>query len=216
MGCINLISVNEWTLILFVKRFGLFCTSMATGKLKCLITPNDSHTVFMNSSIISAPLRTVLLPLCLMTMLCGMARADDVYVCTDDYGNKTYQNMAGGKNCKRVDLPNVTTIPAPKVKAGASSGSSSASSPSGFPKVDPTTQKSRDTERRRILEQELAGEEQKLANLRQEYNNGEPERRGDERNYQRYLDRVSQLREDISRTENNVSSLKRELGNLKD
>lgn len=208
--------MSECLVTLFVKQLSLFYTSIATGKLKCLITLIDSHTVFMNSSIISAGPRRCLLSIFLLTMISGMARADDVYVCTDDYGNKTYQNMAGGKNCKRVDLPNVTTIPAPKVKAGATSGATSSSSPSSFPKVDPTTQKSRDTERRRILEQELAGEEQKLANLRQEYNNGEPERRGDERNYQRYLDRVSQLREDIARTENNVSSLKREIGNLKD
>ena len=37
-------------------------------------------------------------------------------------------------------------------------------------------------------------EEERLAALQKEYNNGEPERRGDERNYQKYLDRVAELK----------------------
>ncbi|HPU54078.1 MAG TPA: DUF4124 domain-containing protein, partial [Burkholderiaceae bacterium] len=48
-----------------------------------------------------------------------------------------------------------------------------------------------------------------------EYNNGEPERRGDERNYQKYLDRVQRLKEDIARTEGNLATIRRELSALK-
>jgi len=50
--------------------------------------------------------------------------------------------------------------------------------------------------------------------LRQEFNNGEPERRGDERNYQKYLDRVAEMRSAIQRKEGDVAALKRELGKL--
>jgi chromosome segregation ATPase len=90
------------------------------------------------------------------------------------------------------------------------------SSPSDFPRVDGSTQKARDSDRRRILEDELRREEGKLSDLKKTYNNGEPERQGDERNYQRYLDRVQKMKEDINRGESNVGSLKKELAALKE
>jgi uncharacterized protein YdcH (DUF465 family) len=82
--------------------------------------------------------------------------------------------------------------------------------------VDSATQKNRDSDRRTVLEQELQSEDAKLATLRAEYNNGQPERQGNERNYQRYLDRTAALRDDIARSEANAASLRRELSNLKD
>jgi hypothetical protein len=78
--------------------------------------------------------------------------------------------------------------------------------------VESSAQRERDETRRALLETELKREEARLAELRTEYNNGEPERRGDERNYQKYLDRVQLLREQISRSESNVAELRRELG----
>ena len=58
-------------------------------------------------------------------------------------------------------------------------------------------------------------EEARLAEIQKEYNSGEPERRGDERNYQKYLDRVQRLKEDIQRTEGNLATIRRELAALK-
>lgn len=52
--------------------------------------------------------------------------------------------------------------------------------------------------------------------MKTEYNNGQPERQGNERNYQKYLDRTAQLKGDIERSQANVDSIRRELGNLKD
>ena len=57
-------------------------------------------------------------------------------------------------------------------------------------------------------------EEEALAALKKEYNNGEPERRGDERNYQKYLERVAELKASVARKESDVAALKRELGKL--
>ncbi len=81
-------------------------------------------------------------------------------------------------------------------------------------KVDPGAQRQRDSDARRILEAELRREEDKLAALKRELNNGEPERRGDERNYQNYLDRVAQMRASLSRGEADIAALKRELAKL--
>ena len=58
-------------------------------------------------------------------------------------------------------------------------------------------------------------EEQKLAALKKEYNDGEPERQGNERNYAKYQERVASMKSDIERSEKNIEALKRELGNLK-
>ena len=60
--------------------------------------------------------------------------------------------------------------------------------------MDPAEQRARDSDARRILEAELRRDEAQLATMRQEYNNGEPERLGNERNFQTYLDRVAAMR----------------------
>ncbi|HPA91442.1 MAG TPA: DUF4124 domain-containing protein, partial [Quisquiliibacterium sp.] len=79
-----------------------------------------------------------------------------------------------------------------------------------------STQRARDNDRRRILEEEMRKEEAKLAEIRKEYNNGEPDRLGSERNYQRYLDRVQRLKDDIARSEANIATIKKELSAIRD
>jgi septal ring factor EnvC (AmiA/AmiB activator) len=146
----------------------------------------------------------------------------DVYVCMNDNGTREYKNTGETRGCKRVDMQGISMIPSPYKKPLAQTaalnrpaGASATSSPSDFPKIDSSTQKARDTDRMQILAEELKGEERKLAAIKQEYNNGEPERRGDERNYAKYQDRVAALKDDLSRTEKNIEALTREIGNLK-
>lgn len=144
----------------------------------------------------------------------SFALADgDVYLCVDENGKKEYKNTGETKGCKRVELPGITVIPAPVLPK--KSTTKAASAPADFPKVDEGTQKARDSDRRQILQDELKTEEQKLANLKKDYNNGEPERRGDEKNYAKYQERTIMMKDDISRTEKNIEALKRELSNLK-
>ncbi len=137
----------------------------------------------------------------------------DIYVCQDADGRKTYQNTGAGKGCSKLDVHPALTLPAPAPRplAARAPAESRAISPANFPRVDSQTQRARDGDRRRILEDELAAEESKLQALRTEYNNGEPERLGSERNYARYQERVARLQADLQRTENNIASLKREL-----
>lgn len=146
-------------------------------------------------------------------VLLGMAGAawGDVYKCVDPDGHVTYtNNKAAAKGCKQLssDLP-VSTIPSVKVPPHRQSGASD------FPKVDEETQKSRDNDRRRILEQELATEQQQLQTARKALVEGEATRLGDERNYQKYLDRVQRLRDDVALHERNVDALQKEISNLK-
>jgi len=84
-----------------------------------------------------------------------------------------------------------------------------------FPKVDGGTQKKRDDERRRILETELANEQQQLEAARQKLAEQEAVRTGDERNYQRFLDRVQPFRDAVANHERNIEAIRREISNLK-
>jgi hypothetical protein len=157
----------------------------------------------------------------LFMVTCGTAQAQtDVFVCMNANGSREYKNTGETKGCKRVDMPGLSMIPSPYKKAAApasvsASAKTSAASPADFPKIDSSTQKARDNDRVQILSEELRNEEKKFAVLKQEYNNGEPERRGDERNYAKYQDRVVSMKDELARTEKNVEALKREIGNLK-
>ena len=71
-----------------------------------------------------------------------------------------------------------------------------------------------EAEARRILTSELRREEERLEQLRREFNNGEPERRGDERNFALYQQRVAEMRALIARKEADVTALRRELARL--
>jgi len=153
----------------------------------------------------------------MLTAAAGFVHAQsEVYLCVDDSGKKEYKNTGLTKGCKKVDLPGITMIPAPPKKPVAQTASmKSASSPADFPKVDGGTQKTRDNDRKQILLDEMKSEEQKLANLKKEFNDGEPERQGGERNYAKYQERVAGMKDDIARTEKNIEALKREISNLK-
>ena len=83
-----------------------------------------------------------------------------------------------------------------------------------FARVDPAEQRARDTDARRILGDELRREEERLASMKRDFNNGEPERRGDERNFARYQERVAEMRAALQRKESDIAALRRELDKL--
>ncbi|MFI4940841.1 MAG: DUF4124 domain-containing protein [Burkholderiales bacterium] len=145
----------------------------------------------------------------------GAAYAEsDVYLCIGENGSKEYRNTGSTKGCKKVDLPGLTLIPAPAKRTAPASLKASPSL-GNFPKIDSGTQKTRDNDRRQILQDEMKSEQDKLAALKKDYNNGEPERQGGERNYAKYQERVSTMQQDISRVEQNIEALQQELNNLK-
>jgi hypothetical protein len=165
-----------------------------------------------------------------LVLLAGLAaheaRADSViYKCVDQNGRVEFTDI-NKPGCKVLDLPGyVASTPAPAPRAAAPAvtmrqgagrpAASAAPNPAGFPRVDNATQKARDDDRRAILEDELRAEERKLADLKRDFNNGEPERQGNEKNYAKYQERVAQMRDNIGRSEKNVEALKREIANIK-
>jgi len=157
--------------------------------------------------------RTLVLQGLALLALSGAAQAQQIFLCVDADGRKELTDTRKGKNCKQLDLPGAS-IPAPGGHRGGAPAAP-AVAPANFPRVESSEQKARDADRRAILTDELNAESRKLADLRKEFNNGEPERRADERNAARYQERVAGLKDSIARTESNVEALKRELANIK-
>jgi len=137
------------------------------------------------------------------------AQDKPVYRCPGNlYTDSLSAKEARDKGCKTLEGAPITVIQS-QVPRGSSARSGGGASPGD--KVGADDQKARDSDARRILDAELKKEEDALAALRKEYNDGQPERRGDERNYQKYLDRVEELKASITRKESDVAALKREL-----
>ncbi|HEU5437446.1 MAG TPA: DUF4124 domain-containing protein [Telluria sp.] len=152
-------------------------------------------------------------------LLASAAHADTIiYKCVDADGRIEFTDSPR-RNCKALDLP--SSIPAPARARSApgapprASGAAAATAPADFPKVSSYQQKTRDDERRDILNEELRSEEKKLAEMRREFNGGEPERQGNEKNYAKYQERVILMKDSIARAEKNVDALKREIANIK-
>ncbi|MES2261295.1 MAG: DUF4124 domain-containing protein [Pseudomonadota bacterium] len=143
-----------------------------------------------------------------------------IFLCVDAAGHKELTDSRKNAGCRPLDIPGAV-VPAP-ARRQAPEGTPRArtvapapATPGDFPRVDSSEQKARDADRRQILQQELNGEQGKLTELKREFNNGEPERRGDERNYAKYQERVAALKDSISRSEQNVEALKREIANIR-
>ena len=164
-------------------------------------------------SVLSKPLSAALATVLAASPLAALANSD-IFVCQDADGRKTYQNTGAGRGCRRLDIQPLLSVPAPRQQATRASTDVRPISPASFPRVDSQTQRARDGDRRRILEDELGAEEAKLQALRNEYRNGAPERLGSERGHAGYQERVAKMQAELQRTESNVASLKRELALL--
>ncbi|WP_439535496.1 DUF4124 domain-containing protein [Methyloversatilis sp.] len=145
------------------------------------------------------------------SLLVAAPATAEIYKCVDAEGHTTYTNeksRAGGCKVLASDVP-VSSVPGP-----AAATPKPAANPGGFPSVSNDQQKARDSERRRILEAELATETGSLEEARKALTEGEAVRLGNERNYQKYLDRIQGLKDNVALHERNVDALRKELSKL--
>lgn len=141
----------------------------------------------------------------------AQAQEKPVYRCPGNlYTDALSAKEAHDKGCKTLDGAPITVIQS-VVPRGSSGGARSGAAPAGGEKVASEDQKARDADARRILEAELKKEEDALAALQKEFNNGQPERRGDERNFQKYQDRINEMKSALTRKEADVAALRREV-----
>ena len=151
----------------------------------------------------------------LLSVLSIPAQAE-IWECIDRDGNKRFTNVKSeAAGCRPMNLPPLSTIPAPNPAATPGKPAPPAAGSGDFPKVDPSVQQQRDNARRRILERELASEERLLDQARRELAEQEAVRLGSERNYQRVLERLEPFRRKVALHENNVSNLRKEISSLR-
>lgn len=148
-----------------------------------------------------------------MALVAVQAHAQEkVWRCGNEYTNNAAEAQKRG--CKVMEGGNVTVVQGARPIATAPSAGA-VRAPAGSPRVDSSDQRARDGEARSVLEAELRKAEARQAELLKDYNNGEPEKQGSEsRNYQKYLDRVAEMKAEIARNESDIAGIRREIGRL--
>ena len=140
-----------------------------------------------------------------LSLLCLAAPASAVtlYRCED--GGRVSYTTERKPGCVVVSTSSAAAAapahPAAKAKATASP------TPADFPRVSGDAQKSRDTDRRKILEQELAAEQKGL--------NEDHQALTAEAAAKAAPDKLQTLRDQIALHERNLLAMKKEIGNLK-
>lgn len=143
------------------------------------------------------------------------AQTGTVYRCPGPpvlYTDQVTAQQAKERDCRTIEGAPITVVSPPKPRPVAAQAASREGKGEG--KVEASDQRARDSDARKILDAELKREEAKLAELQKEFNSGAPERQGGEQNYQKYLDRVEQVKAAVERKQSDVAALKRELAKL--
>jgi hypothetical protein len=141
--------------------------------------------------------------LVLPVLLPFTATANTFYKCTDEAGVVLYTNQkTAKKNCTVLSYQ-----PPPPASAGSGTKprASTTPTPGDFPRVSGSEQKTRDGDRRAILDKELANELQNLEKARKALFDAGSQP----------PDKLQPLRDTVALHERNVESLKKELGNLR-
>lgn len=99
-------------------------------------------------------------------------------------------------------MPGKTPNPAPNVASV---------NPSGLPSISASAQKERDTDRRRILEDELSSEQKSLDLAKKELAQQATRAAGSEKNYQKRVEALQPFKEKVALHERNVSALNKEI-----
>ena len=132
------------------------------------------------------------------------AQVTEIYKCVEPSGRSLYtsdKRETAGRKCELVSRQ-VNVVPGSK------------GVPSGFPK-ETLQERANARERQRVvLQQELSTEEKLLEQAHKNLAEQEGIRRGDEKNYNRVLERLQPYKDSVETHQKNVDALKREIGNL--
>ncbi|WP_291992525.1 DUF4124 domain-containing protein [Candidatus Accumulibacter sp. ACC003] len=157
--------------------------------------------------------QNLFISIALLFLAAGPVHAQDIYKCTNDNGSVTYSNVPT-KSCRKLVLDPVNLAPAPKA-------SPRTPTPGSFPKVDDQTQKSRDGDRRRILENELATEQKNVEQAKTALKGQEalvlPEERmqGGAISGGKVQERLQPYQDKVALHQRNVEAISKEIGNLR-
>ncbi|WP_198552296.1 hypothetical protein [Macromonas nakdongensis] len=174
-------------------------------------------------NVFSSRPATVVAPL-LLALSAAVGAQSPIYRCGNEYTNNPGNAQARG--CRLVEGGNLTIVEGTRPAAAPAGAAAGEGKPGGAPKaagarnagerVDSSEQRARDSDARQILDQELQRAQERLDELREEYNKGQPERLASERsNPQRYQERVADLKARLERAESDVAAIQREIARLK-
>lgn len=150
-------------------------------------------------------------PFLLCLLLAAPAQAE-IYKYVDENGHVTFTDVYK-KGAKLIVLPGA---PAPLPPSSKPSRRASYNpSPADFPRIDSGTQKRRDDIRRQVLEDEISGERRNVDEARRQLTLGERLQPGERATDATYLNRVKKLQATIQQHEQNITSIQREIANLK-
>lgn len=138
--------------------------------------------------------------------------AQTIYKCIDANGGTLISSARVDKNCKAIVSAPESPAPATAAPTGGSRARvvSTTPSPAGFPRVSEGTQRARDGDRRHILEQEMATEQQGLERARRDLAEQESVKAP-----QGSVDRLAPYRDRVAQHERNIQALQKELANLR-
>jgi hypothetical protein len=158
--------------------------------------------------------------LSLLCLASGLVSAQDViYRCGNEYTNNVSQAKAGWQagrwQWRDGDSRHQTLVAMPQ-RHRPSPSRQVALHRARRPRPAATVPlRARDSDARAILQGELNKAQARLAELKAEYNDGNPVRTALElRNPQGYPERVAKLKADITRQESDIAGIKRELDRL--
>lgn len=149
----------------------------------------------------------------LLSLILAAPAQAEIYKYVDENGQVTFTDVYR-KGAARIDLPGAPA-PLPTPAGKAPRRASYTPSPANFPRIDAATQKTRDDIRRQVLQDEIEGERRNADAARRQLQLGERVQPGEKVTDATYLDRVKRLRAALSRHEQNISSIQRELANLR-
>lgn len=133
-----------------------------------------------------------------------------VYRCGNAYTNQPDPQ----RNCVPLRSAAITVIEGTKVQPSSAEAVLPGAAASAS-RVDGVEQRQRDVQARAVLQAEWQRAQTRHQSLLQEWNQGEPERRADERRQPaKYQERVMQLRAALQRSEADLAGLQRELSRL--
>ena len=142
----------------------------------------------------------------ILVMIAAPVAYADMWKCVDQDGNTRYTNVkADAKGCQALELDPINTVPATRVQQ----------KPVNFPSVKSDTQRQRDADRRKILEQEMTQEQQQLELAKRQLTEQKDIRLGSEKNYARVEERLKPYEDKVRLHESNVESLKKEIANIR-
>ena len=161
-------------------------------------------------------------PAVLLFLVAMPVQADVMYQCIDESGHKSFSNIKSsdkGAKCTAMDMGPSNPAPAPAARPAARTPS-----PASFPKVDDNAQKARDTDRRRILDNELAAEQRNLGQAKRELAEQEATIQPNERmqyksgggiNGAKIEERLQPFKDKVALHERNIEAIQKEIAKLR-